>query len=242
MSGKKIAIMLLALATLFAIVVGSLALYVYNLDCGVDYKGRVRLDYNWKYYFAACPKKEYKHEGKLFSFSYPSSSPTNPIREFAGLIVSDDHLLDIVWSNKDPAPIKSELSAHLSAGGTDLSAFSEGFMQWLLREPDKVHPDSDKLYNKHLEKINFRSGGSAILISLRSKVEQRSYYKFMVGITPGGYVFIVRNMVRLNASEATYRELMFNPFWTCTVYPDPARDAKSACVLNRFLQTFEFKK
>ena len=178
----------------------------------------------------------------MFSFSYPDFSATNPIREFAGLIVSDDNLLNIVWSKKTPISIKQELSAHLLSDRTDLPAFSEEFMQWVLREPDKEHTNSDKFYNKELKKINFKNGGSAILISVWSKVEERPHCKFVVGITPGGYVFIARNLVRHNATEATYRELMFAPFRTCTVYPDPERDARSACVLNKFLETFSFKK
>ena len=230
------------IAVCFAFILCLLAGYIYTMDLGVNYKGRARLDYNWKYYFAACPKKEYKHDGILFSFSYPSSSPKSPIHAFADSITVDDHLVQIEWSKDAPASIKSELSVHLASGGTDLPPFSAKFRQWVLREPDKEYLDPDKVYDTHLEKLNFKNGGSAILMSAQSKVEQRPHSKFLLGMLPGGYVFMLRNMVRYNASEATYRELGMSSYSQGRVYPDAARDAKSACVLKRVLETFEFKK
>src|SRR3989339_1744936 len=98
---KKTIIALGTFAALSFVVMGSLALYIYNLDLGVDYKGRARLDYNWKYYFAACPKEEHGYEGKFFSFSYPSFTPENPLKEVidsnGGLVFSGDQFLDIIW-------------------------------------------------------------------------------------------------------------------------------------------------
>jgi len=151
-------------------------------------------------------------------------------------------LPQIEWSKDAPASIKSELSAHLASGGTDLPPFSAKFMQWVLREPDKEYLDPDKVYDTHLEKLNFKGGGYAILMSAQSKVEQRPHSKFLLGMLPGGYVFMLRNMVRYNASEATYRELGMSSYYQGIVYPDAARDAKSAYVLKRVLETFEFKK
>ena len=244
---KKVLIALGILAALSVVVTGALALYVYTRDFGVDYKGRARLDYNWKYYFAACPKEEYKHDGKLFSFSYPNSSRNNPVTEFdypgRGSIAFDDHLLDFMeWTENVPASIKSELSSHLSYNGTDLPVFSKDFIDWVLCETEKGYLDSDRVYDTHSEKINFKSGGSAILLSLHSKTEHRPHMKYLVGIAPSGDVFKVKNMVRYNFSEAAYREAVFHSDKFYMQHPNPARDAQSACVLNRFLASFEYKK
>ena len=243
---KKVLIALGILAALSVVVTGALALYVYTRDFGVDYKGRARLDYNWKYYFAACSKEEYKFDGKLFSFSYPKLKGISPIDAIdnsnPGIIGYGPQFLEITWHLNEPASIKSELSSHLSYNGTDLPVFSKDFIDWVLCETEKGYLDSDRVYDTHSEKINFRSGGSAILLSLHSKTEHRPHMKYLVGITPSGDVFKVKNMVRYNFSEAAYREAVFHSDKFYMQHPNPARDAQSACVLNRFLASFEYKK
>src|ERR1035437_5945322 len=133
---KKALIAFGTLAIISIIAIGMFALHIYNLDLGVGYKGRARLDYNWKYHFAACPKDSYLFDGKLFSFSYPAFSPKNPMREKDGWIAFDDNTWDIDWYKDVPPSIKSELSGHLSYEGAVLPAFSAEFMQWVILESD----------------------------------------------------------------------------------------------------------
>ena len=243
---KKILLVFGIIAALTAVLLGSLALYVYTREFGVDYKGRARLDYNWKYYFAACPKGEIPYSDKLFSFSYPKFKGISPMDAIVdtnhGLMFYGPEFLEVICHLDEPASVKSELSAHLLYNGTDLPAFSKDFMDWVLCEAEKEYSDSDTVYNTHLEKINFSGGGSAILMSLQSKTEHRPHMKYLVGITPGGQVFKVRNLVRYNVSEETYRTVVFSPHLPVIGYPDAARDAESASVFNTFLATFEYKK
>ena len=227
---KKLIIIVGTLAALSAVVIGALALYVYNLDLGVDYKGRARLDYNWKYHFAACPKEEYKYKGAFFSFSYPKFSANNPVsevKESNGGLVSDGYLLNIFWDETTDSHIKSELVGFLSTSdGQVLPALSADFMKWCVVPPDV-----------HVKKVAFRRGGAAMLMS-----SQNSKYNYLFWIAPDGHVLRAYNLAILNLPEAVYRKFIFGPFQSCTVYPDAVRDAQSACVLNRFMETFEFKK
>ena len=242
---KKLIIIVGTLAALSAVVIGALALYVYNLDLGVDYKGRARLDYNWKYHFAACPKEEYKYEGKFFSFSYPKLEKQYPLREInwdnGVAVVSDDKLFDISWYKFTPKQVKSELLDYLSSdGGKAFPPPSQSFLHWVLLGVEDS--DFNKVYSVHLDKVHFKNNGAALLVSLISKVEKMRHYKVVVGVLPNGNVFQLKNTVRENASEKTYKYWVFSPSKSWLYGPRPEQDAQSACVLNRFMETFEFKK
>jgi len=242
---RKALIVLGIIAALSAVGMGSLAFYIYRLNLGVDYKGRARLDYNWKYHFAACPKEEHKYEGRFFSFSYPKFQEKNPLCEISWnngtAVVSDDHLFDISSYKSTPKKIKSELLGYLAlADGKAFPRPSQYFLHWLLGSVED--PNFNKVYSVHLDKVHFKNNGVAILVSLSSKVEKMPHYKVVTGILPDGNVFELKNTVRLNASEETYRFWVLSPSKSWLYGPRPAQDAQSACVLNRFLRTFEFKQ
>lgn len=227
---------------------GIFCLCIYKKDFGVPYKGRARLDYNWKYCFAELPKEEYTFNGRLFSYKYPKFKVDREIapieNENGGYLVDSHWVLTVTWYKKDPAIIKTEFLRHLS--GKEPAALSWEFRDWLHPNPPFTefkgyHEDYDKLYDTKLEKIRFKHGGEALLVSFLSKVPDRAHMKIIAGITPGGQLFKASIRVRYNVSQETYQELVFFHH-TCRRIPEPDHDAQSAYFLKKFIETLEFKK
>lgn len=245
---KKIMMTLAAILVLAAAGLGGFAWHIYKKDFGVPYKGRARLDYNWKYHFAFLPKESLKFEGKYFSFMYPKFKKGSEFLAIKngedGFLVEGRNLLVVFWNKTDPAVIKSELSAQLKADKP--IAPSLEFLKWLNPESYKLREtkaeDYPKFYNVEIEKINLKLGGEALRVSLWSKVQERPHMRFIIGLTPGGQVFKTETLVRYNASEELYGELVFPGHWMERTIPDAERDAQSAYFLEKFIETVEFKK
>jgi len=242
---KRIIIASAAVAAFLAAAAGSLAVFVYTRNCGVDYKGRARLDYNWKYYFTSCPKEGYRYEGKLFSFSYPKLEKENTLKEDldinGGWVLDTYNRLDVQWTEKDEKGIKSELSGYLSSPD-GLVTPSIGFMRWLVGTGPKV--------SVYIEKIKLKGGGEALIISGRGREDGylpglEGYlghsYVFIVGLAPGGTIIKAEINAARNITEDIYRERMRAPT-SWRNYPTPGGNAEKTCVLNRFIKTFEIKK
>lgn len=245
---KKILMIQVAILVLAAAGLGGFSWYIYKKDFGVTYKGRARLDYNWKYCFAELPKEEYTFNGRLFSYKYPKFKVDREIApiedENGGYLVDGHWVLTVIWYKKDPGIIKTEFLRHLS--GKEPAALSWEFRDWLhpnppYAEPRGHHEDYDNFYETRAEKIMFKHGGEALLVSFLSKVPDRAHVKIIAGITPGGQLFKASIMVRYNVSQETYQELVFFPH-TCMRIPNPAHDAQSVYFLNKFIETLEFKK
>lgn len=241
---RKIILVSAGVSAFFTVFVGSMALYIYTKDFGVGYTGRARLDYNWKYYFTACPEGGHRYDGKFFSFSYPKLKDINPLRETTDLnqgSVSDGYLLYFNWEEKPEKTIKSELLTYLSSPDGQ-GSLSEMFMRWLVGSGARV------LVNA--EKIKLKSGGAVVVISgqnrgykylpgLESNFGRR--YVYIIGLNNDGILFKAKVNAPLNMPEAMYRERVFGTPISCSIYPDAETDAQSACVLNVFLRTFVIK-
>lgn len=246
---KKIIMTLAAISVLAGAVLGGFVWHIYKMDFGVPYKGRARLDYNWKYYSAELPKEEYTFEGRWYSYKYPKFSRSQkiiPVGSSAFELAEDNRkLLCVIWDGRNQAYIKSELLKYLSA--REPVKPSQKFLQWLyfdgnIQQENERYAEYDKLFDIKTEKIAFSHGGEGLLISLWSKVQERPHMKFMAAVTPGGQVFKTRSLVRHNASEKIYEELVFSGAWIERVLPDAERDAQSAYSLKKFITTVEFNK
>lgn len=241
---KKIVIGLSAIAVLAA--AGAIALvgYVYTRDFGPRYTGRARLDYNLKYFFAQKPEHRYKYSGELFSFTYTSSEPQNPIRAFGnsskGNIFFDDHYLDVVWGQPVTSSIKTEIKTFLSGDRVVVLHPSAELSQWLLLESDKDYLDFDRVYDSSVERIILSDENPALLFRFRSQIEERPNKQFLVALLPGGVIVKAANTISLNVSERTYRELLSPASPASGLYPDARRDANSANVFAQFLHTFGY--
>lgn len=243
---KKTIIRSAAVAAFLAVAAGSLAVYVYTRNFGTDYQGRARLDYNWKYFITACPKEEYRYEGKFFSFSSPKFEKKNTLiektDEKGGSVVDTHRLMYIQWREKDEKGIKSELSRYLSSPDGQVAP-SADFMGWLVGTGPKVPV--------YIEKIDLKGDGAAVIISGGKKdgylqgltADFGKKHVYIVGITHRGTIFYVEIDAPLSLPEDVYRERMFRIYsgsWYQS--PTPKMYAESACVLTRFIKTFEIKK
>ncbi len=246
---KKILMTLAASLLLAAAGLGGFAWHIYKKDFGVDYKGCARLHYNWKYYFAELPKEDYVFKGRLFSYKYPKfrmDSEMVPVEdENGGLIEDSGHVLMVRWSRKDPDFIKTELVGQLE--DKEPKPFSRKFLGWLSPEDSYVESassqnDYSKSYDVKSEKIKLKHGGTALLISLQSKVQDRPHVRFLAGVTPAGQVFRAKIRVRFNVSEGGYRDLVLRPTGTYGSTINPERDAQSAYFLKKFIETLSFEK
>ncbi|OGR45533.1 MAG: hypothetical protein A2X35_04060 [Elusimicrobia bacterium GWA2_61_42] len=246
---KKILIALAAILVLAAAGLASFTWHIYKKDFGVPYKGLARLDYNWKYYFAELPKEESTFEGRLYSYKYPIFKHDRgvvPVDNDIYELAEDSHkFLCVLWDKRDPAFIKAELLKSLGANEPAVPSYE--FLQWL-HAADNIPVETGqrteyhKLYDIKTEKITFGRGGEGLMVSSWSKVQEKPHMKFIAGVTPGGQVFRTRTLVRHNASEEFYRELVLPGVLTERVIPDAERDAQSAYFLNNFIETIEFKK
>lgn len=243
---KKLFLFLSSFLALAAVAAIGLSAYVYTRDFGVAYKGRARLDYNWKYFFCKKPANPYRYSGQLFSFEYLSYEQQNPVRDSVnstgGMVLLDDHYLEITWRKDVPAAIKAEIAAYLSGDAAARPSPTTQLSQWLLLESDQDLTNFKDIYTISAKKAPLAGGNTGILFNYTSKTEQRPSKRFFVAVSPQGEVVKAANTIRLNVSEASYRELMFSPAKFSKLYPDPKRDAASLLIFERFLASFAFKK
>lgn len=220
---------------------GSLA-YVYLKDTGVDYGGRARLDYNWRYISAEKPAYEYRYEGKLFSFSYLTGLKNNFVRVFesesGGSLFGD--MLKIFWYLEAPAEIRAELAAGLSSGPGNKWEPSQAFSQWLTGQPERY-------YAEKAEAVRLKDGTAAALIQVKPKSHDLGgVYRYLVA-EKGGLVVKVLNLAASSATEDQYRQLRFGPglegdFPKKTIRPDGDRDHGSLIIFERLAGTLELLK
>lgn len=242
---KKIIAVTAAVAALLVIAIGSLVLYVYTRNFGVDYKGRARLDYNWKYYFAACPKDEYLYHGKHFSFAYPKFHEKNPLREVKGVgnsAVLDGYLLSVFVYEKIDGKIKDELSKYLACpDGPVQGEISKELMRRFVGSGPLGQP-------AQIEKIRIKGGGAALLFTGRRadhdylpglEADFGHRHIFLVGFSSAGVLVDAEFLAPLDISEEDYREIAFGS--ANGMFLNIERDAQGACVFDRFIKTFEIK-
>lgn len=216
--------------------------YVYTRDFGVDYKGSARLHYNWKYCSAGCPEESYRYDGKVFAFSYPKyhtkyCQDSYPIWESPWGLSFDEKLLDLDIDKDVPVPVKREISDYISGRIREAEPPSKVFLDWLTGYDE----DHYRIYGISLRRLTIKNGAIVLLVNATSKLESYPHEAYVAGITPGGQVYKVRNRVRFNASEASYREYGMAGVYLGRIPPDAARDARSACALKRFLDTLEYR-
>lgn len=231
------------LLAFLALVAIGFAAYLYSKNFGVPYVGLARLDYNWRYYSAQCPKDAYHFEGRAFSFDYPKFNAKDPIKEFmgtyGGMVYFDDKLMEIFWNPKESDGIKKELESHLGYRGSDMSSFSADFMRWLLPGEDKLPGELSEIYEVKSEQISLRGGESAVLLTCMSKVREWPNMRYVVGITPAGAVFKLSSKIRFNVPNEFYWEEAGR---SSLMGPRPEQDAAAACAFRRVMDTFGFVK
>jgi hypothetical protein len=229
---KKAVLFLGAALIALAITGGALAIYVYNMDFGVDYSERSRLSYNWKYYFAACPGKSHEYNGEFMSFLYPKFREDDRVLDLENMIASSDDRLLVSWGGAPSGDEKSELLAYFSPPMPErLPVPSPGLMFWMTGE---ASPGVN--YSVTPLKITLKDGKSEVLtFDFKSHVE-RPDYKVIVGRLKDGKIFKMTHIVRINAFRGTQVD------WSVKHLLRPERDAHSACVLDRFIKTLEIKK
>jgi len=216
--------------------------YVYMKDTGVDYGGRARLDYNWRYISAEKNAYEYRYEGKLFSFSYFTGLKNNLVRVFekeaGGSLFGD--MLELFWYLEIPAEIRGELAAGLSAGPGNKWEPSPVFSQWLTGQPGRC-------YAQRAGSYHLTDGPTAAIIQVKPKSSDLGgVYRYLVA-EKGGLVVKASNLAASSATEDQYLQLRFGPglegaFPRKTILPDPDRDHRSLTIFERFTETFEFSK
>lgn len=250
---RKTLVLSAATGAILALMAGLFALFIYTRDFGVNYNGRARLDYNWRYYFAVCPKAEQKYNGKHFAFSYPEFYKNDPVKENrqpdgGGGVVSA-YLLNIWWYDKPEKGIVQELSSYLSSheGGV-LSSPSAGFLKWLTGEEKHDSVIVEKLLLKDGSSVLLLSGGGKeekYLPGLRHKPLMRNVtkaYTHLLWIDPGGIVFNAEILSPMSGMEEHYRERMTDSQYSDLVYSNAENSATRACVLDRFIKTLETNK
>lgn len=250
---RKAIVLSAATGVILALLVGLFASFIYTRDFGANYKGRARLDYNWRYYFAACPKAEQKYEGKYFTFSYPELYKTDSIKENrlptgTGNVVSA-YLLNIWWHDKTEKEITQELSVYLhSPEGGALSSPSAGFLKWLTGEEKHDLVYTEKLPLKDGTVVLLLSGGGkeqGYLPGLRHRpliLGVTKAYTHLLWINPGGIVFNAEILSPMSGMEENYRERMTDSQYSDLVHSSAEKNAMRACVLDRFIETLEVNK
>lgn len=243
---RKVIVLVAATGAVLALAAAVLVLFVYTRDFGVNYKGRVRMHYNWEYWLTSCPKKEFLYDGKYFSFSYPKFADKNPITETlnadGGLVFA--YRIDIRWYKRAGKSISSELSGYLARPEGNIPVLpSAVFMNWLT--------GYEKHASVYVEKLKLRDGSAAILLSGGGKehrylpgLETNPYHKYIyvIGSATDGVVFKAYIHAPLDMPEEVYRERVFGPHYTGVLYPSAENEAKGACVFDRFLKTLEIKQ
>lgn len=210
--------------------------YVYFMDTGIDYSGRARLHYNWRYIFADKADFTYEYRGGLFSYSYLTGLRNNQVRVFddksEGQIFGD--MIDVYWYKNVPEPIRSELSSMLASDVTMKP--SDVFLQWLRNDGCRYLEES-----RH---ISLRDGSRALLLLVKPLERGgRGNYRYLLA-EKNGVIIKAENLASSSATEEHYRlsnfvGMEFN-FPGRFSRPDGGRDGVSRRYFDYFIRSFNF--
>ena len=231
--------------------------YIATRDFGVAYPGYAGLHYNWHYFFASCPKKEYKFENSEFKFTYLTSGENkNPVKEYGNFITAyrlSGIIIPVCKSkSNDCSPtikkIKPKLRDYLKNDSYRLWNTKDELKNWMifLGLDSKYRGTSSRMGNSFyhilsLKRIILKNNIPAVLIEAKTLYSFKPNYRFLVGIAPNGKVFEISNTSRPPATEERYFSTAFIYSRGLIMRPDAEGDKTSDCVFEKLLETLEFK-